>query len=182
ISRPKNTKSSPLGRPKVKGPNLELIPHSITIDLERVTRIARKMVMEWGMSSKLGPLTFGRPSGEDLVFLGRDISRERNYSEEIAAAIDQEVRRLVDTSYEQALETLNENREKLDEVAQALLERETLTQEQFEAIMEGRPVEWPKEDEVTKQAASAYKEQEEVEKVRTEHRRRSSQEPVVGEA
>ena len=59
-------------------------------DLERVTKTARKMVMEWGMSEKLGPLTFGRPSGEDLVFLGRDISRDRNYSEEVAAAIDQE--------------------------------------------------------------------------------------------
>lgn len=151
-------------------------------DLERVTRIARKMVMEWGMSPKLGPLIFGRPSGEDLVFLGRDISRERNYSEEVAAMIDEEVRRLVDTSYEQAVEILSVHREKLDAVAGALLAKETLTKEQFEAIMEGRPFELESEAEVTEQALSAYKEPEEAAKIRGEHRRRSSQEPAVGEA
>ena len=151
-------------------------------DLERVTRIARKMVMEWGMSSKLGPLTFGRPSGEDLVFLGRDISRERNYSEEVAALIDEEVHRLVDSSYEQALDILTTNREKLDAVAEALLIKETLTKEEFEAIMEGRPIDLEPKPEVTEQAVSAYKETEESGKIRGEHRRRSSQEPVIGEA
>lgn len=154
-------------------------------DLERVTRIARKMVMEWGMSPKLGPLTFGRPNGEDLVFLGRDISRERNYSEEVAAVIDQEVRRLVEASYEEAMTLLSEHRDKLDAVADALLERETLSKEDFLAIMEGRKLSQLEETGVTEQATSAYKEEAKDEasaKIRSEHRRRSGSEPVIGEA
>ena len=126
-------------------------------DLERVTRIARKMVMEWGMSPKLGPLTFGRPNGEDLVFLGRDISRERNYSEEVAATIDEEVHKLVETSYEQATTLLTEHRDKLDAVAEALLERETLSREEFLALMEGKSLEDPDEPGVEEQAIAAIK-------------------------
>lgn len=106
-------------------------------DLERVTRIARKMVMEWGMSSRLGPLTFGRPNGEDLVFLGRDISRERNYSEGVAEIIDEEVHKIVESSYQEAMDLLTKYRDKLDAVAEALLERETLNREEFLALMEG---------------------------------------------
>lgn len=154
-------------------------------DLERVTRIARKMVMEWGMSSKLGPLTFGRPNGEDLVFLGRDISRERNYSEEVAATIDQEMRRLVEGSYDQAMAILDEHRDKLDAVAGALLERETLEREEFEALMAGEELPLPDQkqghdEEVTEQAVAAYK--EEIQEKSREQRRHSGQEPVIGEA
>lgn len=150
-------------------------------DLERVTRIARKMVMEWGMSPKLGPLTFGRPNGEDLVFLGRDISRERNYSEEVAAVIDQEVHRLVESSYEQAISLLTEHQDKLAAVANALLDRETLTKEEFLAIMEGQELPNSEEPEVTEQAFTAYKE-EATGITRSEQRRRSGQEPIIGEA
>lgn len=107
-------------------------------DLERSTKIARKMVMEWGMSEKLGPLTFGNPSGEDLVFLGRDISRDRNYSEEIAATIDSEVRRIVEGSYQNALDVLNKHRDKLERLVAVLKDRETVNREQFEAVMEGK--------------------------------------------
>src|SRR5690606_6874499 len=67
-------------------------------DLERATKLARRMVMEWGMSERLGPLTFGRPAAEH-VFLGRDIARDRNYSEEVASAIDEEVRALIDQAH-----------------------------------------------------------------------------------
>lgn len=141
-------------------------------DLERVTRIARKMVMEWGMSDRLGPLTFGRPSGEDLVFLGRDISRDRNYSEEVAAAIDEEVRSIVETSHQRAVEILAKHRDKLDAVAQALLERETLEKEEFEAIMEGRPL----EEVVTEEESEAYIEKE-VNRVRG---LKPTNEPVIG--
>lgn len=141
-------------------------------DLERVTRIARKMVMEWGMSDRLGPLTFGRPSGEDLVFLGRDISRDRNYSEEVAAAIDEEVRSIVETSHQRAVEILTKHRDKLDAVAQALLERETLEKEEFEAIMEGRPL----EEVVTEEESEAYIEKE-VNRVRG---LKPTNEPVIG--
>ena len=133
------------------------------------------------MSDKLGPLTFGRPSGEDLVFLGRDISRDRNYSEEVAAAIDKEVRRLVETSHARAIEILTTHRGKLDAVANALLEKETLTKEEFEAIMEGRALE--EELEVIEEAAGAYKEKGER-RTRGEHRsiHNPSQEPAIGEA
>ena len=141
-------------------------------DLERVTRIARKMVMEWGMSDKLGPLTFGRPNGEDLVFLGRDISRERNYSEEVAAAIDEEVRNIVETSHKRAVEILTQHREKLDAVAQALLERETLEKEEFEAIMEGRPL----GEVVTEEESGAYIEKE-VNRIRG---LKPTNEPIIG--
>jgi len=154
-------------------------------DLERVTRIARKMVMEWGMSDKLGPLTFGRPNGEDLVFLGWDISRERNYSEEVAALIDQEVRELVESSYEKATQLLSEHRDKLDLVANALLERETLTKEEFLALMDGQelPAPQPEQAPAAEPTATAYQEDKKKEtlKVRTELRR-PGPDPVVGEA
>src|SRR5690554_5501391 len=120
---------------------LDEISTGASNDLERVTRIARKMVMEWGMSKRLGPLTFGRPNGEDLVFLGRDISRERNYSEGVAEIIDEEVHKLVDSSYETAKAILTEHRAKLDAVAEALLDVETLGREEFLAIMEGDALE-----------------------------------------
>src|SRR5690606_1232325 len=78
-------------------------------DLERATKLARRMVMEWGMSERLGPLTFGRPAAEH-VFLGRDIARDRNYSEEVASAIDEEVRALIDQAHIKARAILEEHR------------------------------------------------------------------------
>jgi cell division protease FtsH len=105
-------------------------------DLERATKLARKMVMEWGMSETLGPLTFGRQQ-EEQVFLGRDISRDRNYSEEVAAAIDREVRALVEGAHQRARELLEKHRDKLDRVVQALIERETLDRDDFERVING---------------------------------------------
>ncbi len=140
-------------------------------DLERTTRIARKMVMEWGMS-KMGPLTFGRPSGEDLVFLGRDISRDRNYSEEVAAAIDEEVKTLIHSSYERAKDILTKHRDKLETVVAALKERETLTKEQFDAIMAG-------DVEAAPDAATASQEERQEEK-RRERVLKPKQEPAIG--
>ncbi|MFB5066042.1 MAG: ATP-dependent zinc metalloprotease FtsH [Candidatus Wallacebacter cryptica] len=151
-------------------------------DLERVTRIARKMVMEWGMSEKLGPLTFGHPGGEDLVFLGRDISRDRNFSEEVAAAIDSEVRSIIESCYQRALDVLTENRDRLDAVVALLKEKETIDHEEFMATMEGRELPQPKaeadEKPVQKQVA-AIQEQEEEDKKR-EPIIKTKQEPVVG--
>lgn len=103
-------------------------------DLERATKRARQMVTEWGMSEELGPLTFGRQH-EEMIFLGRDISRERNYSEEVAAAIDREVRRFVEDAYERAKEILGNHDGKLNDVVEGLLEHETLDREDFEVIM-----------------------------------------------
>ncbi|MBO8127768.1 MAG: ATP-dependent metallopeptidase FtsH/Yme1/Tma family protein [Peptococcaceae bacterium] len=102
-------------------------------DLERATEIARKMVMEYGMSDKLGPLTLG--SKQDTPFLGRDIARDRNYSEEVASAIDQEVRRIIDESYHRAEEILNANMNGLHLVAETLAEKETIEGAEFEELM-----------------------------------------------
>ena len=92
------------------------------------------MITEYGMSEELGPLTFGHKQSE--VFLGRDIARDRNYSEEVASAIDREVRHFVDVCYNKAADLLTENRDRLDKVAAVLLEKETLEAEEFTALME----------------------------------------------
>jgi ATP-dependent metalloprotease FtsH len=105
-------------------------------DLERVTKLARKMVMEWGMSDRLGHLTFGRHT-EDHIFLGRDIAQGRNYSEEVAAYIDEEVRKIVEEGYQRAYSILKENWDKVVVAAEALKEKETLTREVFERLMQG---------------------------------------------
>jgi len=102
-------------------------------DLERVTQIARAMVTRYGMSEKLGLRTFGEQSGS--IFLGRDLMEQRNYSEEAAVQIDQEVRRILDRAYLRAKSILQEHRAKLVAVSQTLLERETIDREEFESIM-----------------------------------------------
>lgn len=103
-------------------------------DLERATNIIRKMITEYGMSDELGPLTFGRK--QEQVFLGRDISRDRNYSEEVAYAIDQEAHRMIDTCYKQAEQILNNNMDLLHLIAQTLMEKETIDAEEFRRIIE----------------------------------------------
>lgn len=104
-------------------------------DIDRMSSIARKMVTEYGMSDVLGPLSFGNGHGE--VFLGRDLGHERNYGEEIAGKIDSEVSRLSFEAYNRAETILKENIDKLHAVAQALLERERISREEFEILMRG---------------------------------------------
>jgi cell division protease FtsH len=101
-------------------------------DLERVTTLARKMVTQYGMSEALGPQTFGEK--EELVFLGREIGEQRNYSEEVAEAIDREVRRLVDEAYNRARDIIRIYRAKLDEIANRLIARETIGAAEFQAM------------------------------------------------
>jgi len=101
-------------------------------DIERVTQIARQMVTRLGMSAEMGPMVYGQK--EELIFLGREISEQRDYSEAVAEQIDREVRRLVSDAHERARSILAEHRDKLDAVAQKLLEVETLTKDEFEAI------------------------------------------------
>jgi cell division protease FtsH len=101
-------------------------------DLERVTRMARAMVTRLGMSEQLGPMVYGQK--EELIFLGREISEQRDYSEAVAEQIDQEVRRLVNEAYNRSRQILLEYRDKLDAVAQRLLEVETIGREEFESI------------------------------------------------
>lgn len=108
-------------------------------DIERATDIARKMVTRYGMSEKLGPITFG--SGNDEVFLGRDYSHLKNYSEETAAEIDGEINRIVTTAYARTEKILNEHMDQLHAVAAALIEREKISGEEFETIMDGGSLE-----------------------------------------
>ncbi|MBX3119561.1 MAG: ATP-dependent zinc metalloprotease FtsH [Fimbriimonadaceae bacterium] len=108
-------------------------------DLQRVTAIARAMVCDYGMSEKLGTLAIGRRGHNP--FLGRDYAMdERNYSEEVARMIDEEVRNIVETCRQRAMDLLTQHRDKLDRVVQALLSRETLDREEFTAVMDGRPI------------------------------------------
>ncbi|PLX31231.1 MAG: zinc metalloprotease, partial [Clostridiales bacterium] len=112
-----------------------LILHDISTgaqnDLKRATEISRAMVTHYGMSEKLGTMTYGNG---DEVFLGRDLTTMKNYSEEVAYEIDKEIRRIMDESYDQAMKLLEENVEKLHHIAKALLERETINSEEFEYI------------------------------------------------
>lgn len=102
-------------------------------DLERVTELARRMVCEFGMSERLGPVTLGRKAGP--IFLGRDIVEDRNYSETVASEIDKEVRRIVEECYERAKKILQENRHALDAISQKLLEKETLDGDELDQIL-----------------------------------------------
>ena len=106
-------------------------------DIETATETARKMVCEWGMSS-LGPLTFGKK--EEQIFLGRELSQHRDFSEETAKEIDSEVRRLVNTAYDKAKTIIESNREILVRIALALLEREVLDSTELKLIMEDKPL------------------------------------------
>ncbi|NLK65334.1 MAG: ATP-dependent metallopeptidase FtsH/Yme1/Tma family protein [Tissierellia bacterium] len=104
-------------------------------DIERATKIARAMVTTYGMSDELGPMSYG--TSDDEVFLGRDFNRIRNYSEDVAAKIDKEMRRIIDTAYNKTEKLLSENIEKLHNVAQALLEKETISGKEFEILFDG---------------------------------------------
>jgi len=106
-------------------------------DIERATEIARKMVCDWGMS-ELGPLAFGKK--EEAIFLGREIAQHRDYSEDTAIRIDQEVRKIVSSAYDRAREILQTNREALERIAQALLEREVLDATELKLLLEGKPL------------------------------------------
>ena len=104
-------------------------------DIEKATNLARAMVTQYGMSEKLGPLAFGKK--EEMVFLGREISEQRNYSDEVAAKIDGEVRGIIDNAFNRAKEALTTHRDVLDKLATLLVEKETIESEEFESLFEG---------------------------------------------
>lgn len=106
-------------------------------DLERTTEMARRMICEFGMSENLGPLQFGRRSGP--VFLGRDMQEDRNYSEEVAAKIDAEIKSYVEASYAIARELLTEHRATLDRIVNVLLEKETLSSDELDRLIANEP-------------------------------------------
>ncbi len=105
-------------------------------DLQQVTRMARSMVTQYGMSDELGPRIYGEK--QEMVFLGREISEQRDYSDAVAEKIDAEVRDIIDNEYMRARRLLTEHRDKLELIAKTLLERETLEAAEFVALMEGR--------------------------------------------
>jgi len=107
-------------------------------DIERATEMARKMVCEWGMSDKMGPLTYG--AKEEQVFLGKDMSSQKNFSDQTAKLIDQEVKTLVMDGYTRATDLLKNNRDVLEKMAQALLERETLDGQDIKDIISGKDI------------------------------------------
>jgi len=117
----------------------EIILNRITTgagnDIERATDLARKMVCEWGMSEKMGPLTFGKKDEE--IFLGREIATRRDYSENTAIEIDNEVKRLVTDNYDRAKSILRENIKALRAIAEALLEKEVLDAPEIDKLIEG---------------------------------------------
>jgi cell division protease FtsH len=110
-------------------------------DIEKATDLARRMVTEFGMSDRLGPLSFGKR--DELVFLGREIGEQRNYSDEIAKMIDEEVRAIIDRAYERATQVLETHRDRLDALAQKLIAEETVDGDAFESLFSDLP---PKED------------------------------------
>jgi len=113
-------------------------------DIQHATQLARNMVMRFGMSDRLGPVAFGH--GNEPVFLGKDLHHQRDYSEQTAIAIDEEVHRFLSESYNHAMQILKDNRDKLDLMAETLLERETLDRAEVMMIMKGEPLpEMPQE-------------------------------------
>ena len=104
-------------------------------DIERASKIARDMVTKYGMSERIGSIMFG--SGQEEVFLGRDFAQSKNYSEETAGIIDEEIKSIIDKAYDRAKTILTENIDKLHSVAGVLLEKEKITGEEFAKIFEG---------------------------------------------
>ena len=101
--------------------------------MNKATMLARKMVCEWGMSEKLGPLTFGKPEGE--IFLGREMGVHRNYSEKTAQDIDHEIRNIVEEQHSRALGIVGKNVKKLEKLAEALIKLETLDAQQVDELL-----------------------------------------------
>ena len=135
----------------------EIVLHEISTgasnDIERATGTIRRMITEWGMSDELGTITFGNNNGEQ-VFLGRDLGRDRNYSEAVAYSIDKEVKRMMDECHAEATRLLTENLDKLTLIAETLKEREVIQADEFIALMEGRTL-----DELDRQKEEILQEQ-----------------------
>ncbi len=164
-------------------------------DIQRATAIARSMVTKYGMSEVLGPIVYGSDHDGDEVFLGRDFNSAKNYSEDTAAQIDAEIKRIVTAAYDRALKLLEENVEKLHFVAGFLFKNETMDADQFAAAMEGNPtveeleamVEEKKRKSETENAEKAKRDEAEAQRREEEEKQRREEErrrfdPTAGEA
>ncbi|GJL76519.1 MAG TPA: ATP-dependent zinc metalloprotease FtsH [Nitrosomonas sp.] len=147
----------------------EVFMHQMTTgasnDFERATDLARQMVTQWGMTDSLGPMVYGENEGE--VFLGRSVTTHKNMSEATMQKVDAEIRRIVDEQYALARKLIEENKDKIEAMTQALLEWETIDSEQIKDIMEGRPPRPPKPpqstaEKATEEAPSTEEETEET--------------------
>lgn len=128
-------------------------------DLERATKIVRAMITEYGMSEELGPLTLGQKHDEQ-VFLGRDISRSRNFSEEVAAKIDKELNIYIENCYEKAYKLLSKNEDTVEKIVYELKERETLDSSQIQKLIAGESLPEPEEEEQEDQEGKQPDEQD----------------------
>lgn len=140
-------------------------------DIQRATALARKMVTRFGMSEELGPVLYGSEHGGDEVFLGRDFSNDKNYSEETAYVIDKEIERIVNEGYETAKRLLTENRDKLDFIAAYLIKNETMDDAQFRLTMEENPTIEQLEDMVAEKKRKSEEENAQRRKKEEEERR-----------
>ncbi|MGK7345623.1 MAG: ATP-dependent zinc metalloprotease FtsH [Candidatus Nitrospinota bacterium M3_3B_026] len=158
---------------------LDQLTTGATNDIERVSNLARKMVCEWGMSDKLGPIAFGQK--EEQIFLGREIAQHRDYSEHTAIEIDKEVKKLVYEAYNTAKSLLIEYRDVLDEVMELLLENEVVDGSEIQKMVDERKTSKEKTgDEAARAAASSGKGEKEDEGVALERGERGSRESVGG--
>ena len=143
-SRSSSPACSAVASPRSSLFGAEAVTTGASNDIERATMLARNMVTKWGLSDKLGPLTYSEESGE--VFLGRQVTQHKQVSDETAHVIDVEVRRVIDTAYRKAQNILETNRDKLDAMAAALIKYETIDENQIKDIMAGRapkpPADW----------------------------------------
>ena len=103
-------------------------------DMQRATKLARNMVTQWGMSEKMGNMVYGEP--HEHVFMGRDFGQTKDYSEQVAYELDQEIKKIIDEKYALAKQILTENRDILNELAMSLLEHESINAEEFDEIVE----------------------------------------------
>ncbi|MBE6611852.1 MAG: ATP-dependent zinc metalloprotease FtsH [Ruminococcaceae bacterium] len=151
-------------------------------DIQRATGIARNMVTRYGMSDTLGPIVYGSEHNSDEVFLGRDFNTSRNYSEDTATTIDNEIKRIVTTAYDTAMKILSENVEKLHFIAEFLMKNEVMDEAQFNAAMDGNPT----IEELEEMAAEKRRKSEEENEVRAkadeeERLRREAEEKAEAE-
>lgn len=121
----------------------EAVTTGASNDIQRTTELARNMVTRWGLSEKLGPLTYSEEEGE--VFLGHSVTQHKNVSDETAHIIDEEIRSIVDRNYKRAKSILTENMDKLHLMAEALIKYETIDQHQIKEIMDGKPPSAPRD-------------------------------------
>ena len=145
-------------------------------DIQRATGIARNMVTRYGMSDDLGPIVYGSEHSSDEVFLGRDFSSGRNYSEETASLIDNEIKRIIGDAYKKAEDILRERIDKLHFVAQFLIKDEIMDEEQFKAAMTGDPTVEELEEMLSERRRRSNRENEEKAKRDEEERRRREEE------